>query len=59
VYAYSPLAVAVAPHGKLYESHAVAEIVEDVLAFMVKFNVATESQPAAFVPLKVYTPLAV
>jgi hypothetical protein len=27
--------------------------------FMVKFNVATESHPAVFVPLNVYTPEAV
>ena len=42
-----------------YELHAVSVADDEVLLLMVKFNVATESQPAVFVPLNVYTPDAV
>ena len=44
---------------QLYELHALADCVEVVGCLMVKFNVATESHPAAFVPVHVLAPLVV
>jgi hypothetical protein len=47
---YTPDAVYVLPF-QLYESHALSVDVEVEERRMVKFNVATESHPAAFVVL--------
>jgi hypothetical protein len=47
---YAPEVVYVFPF-QLYESHAFADDVEVEERRMVKFNVAVESQPAAFVVL--------
>jgi hypothetical protein len=44
---------------QLYESHALSVDVDVEERRIVKFNVAIESQPAAFVVLNVYTPDAV
>ncbi len=44
---------------QLYELHALSVDVDVEERRMVKFNVATESQPAAFVVVNVYTPEAV
>ena len=41
----------------MYELHALADVFDDEGCLIVKFNVAVESQPAAFVPVHVLTPL--
>ena len=51
---YVPLSVYVCPFtDQVYVSHAVAESLEDVLAFIVNTNVFVSVQPAALVPTKV------
>jgi hypothetical protein len=55
---YTPDAVYVVPFHK-NELHATSDVEDELLVFIVKFKVATESHPTAFVPLNVYTPDAV
>jgi hypothetical protein len=55
---YTPDAVYVVPFQK-NELQATSDIEDELLVFIVKFKVATESHPTAFVPLNVYTPDAV
>ena len=48
-FVYAPEAVYVVPFSAhVYESHAVADVDDDVGWVIVKFNVIVESQPAAF-----------
>ena len=48
--------VPLAPH--VYESHAVIDVLVEVLLLIVKSKEATLSQPAALVVVYVYIPLA-
>jgi len=57
-YEYEPLEVYVLPF-HVYELQATIVLVDELGWLIVKFNVATESQPAAFVPVHVLIPLVV